>query len=469
MLDHRRPPFCEEGTIWLCKDNDGDLVCDEKEPIAQYIRGNLEHALNGLVPTMDNWVYNAKEGLRLRRVDGKWITDQTNRPRTMGSDAGRLRPPLLQQQRRPDPRRSGSHLFACRPHEQSAGECPALSRSGSLADPRKSGINRGYDPSYLRPDGTMINANSNCGPVVYRGDNLPAELHGNIFINETVGNLVRRQVLVEDENGMYSVNAYAEEHKEFIASTDERFRPVNMFNAPDGTLYLLDMYRGVVQQGDLITPYLRNQIIERGLEQPINLGRIYGIVHGAPNRAICLSAASVDELVTLLSHPNGWHRDMAQQLLVQHGDLSVTRQPWNGSPPRASRREAVCTPSGHWKDLTSSARCCCSIWSLTMTLTSELAQIYLMGRVIGPDPSPAVLIEELIPLSQDESNCPAPFRHDGRIDRQSDRRRGCRAGLERGRRRYAGLLQALLAGFAGQEVEFLAARIKHSSWAEPET
>ena len=329
---------CEEGTIWLCKDNDGDLVCDEKEPIAQYIRGNLEHALNGLVPTMDNWVYNAKEGLRLRRVDGKWITDQTINRGQWGltqDDSGRLyynnNADLIRGDLVP--------IYSPAAHTNNPLVNVQLYHDQEVWPIRVNpGINRGYDPSYLRPDGTMINANSNCGPVVYRGDNLPAELRGNIFINETVGNLVRRQVLVEDENGVYSVNAYAEEHKEFIASTDERFRPVNMFNAPDGTLYLLDMYRGVVQQGDFITPYLRNQIIERGLEQPINLGRIYRIVHETtqPREKVSLIAASVDELVA--------HTFPSQRLASRHGP-TVARPAWRSvgraSPGTARRRGRV--------------------------------------------------------------------------------------------------------------------------------
>ena len=37
------------------------------------------------------------------------------------------------------------------------------------------------------------------------------------------------------------------ERGEFLASTDERFRPVFLSNAPDGTLYVVDMYRGIIE------------------------------------------------------------------------------------------------------------------------------------------------------------------------------------------------------------------------------
>ena len=44
--------------------------------------------------------------------------------------------------------------------------------------------------------------------------------------------------------------------KEFLASTDERFRPVNLATGPDGALYIADMYRGLIQHGAYVTPYL---------------------------------------------------------------------------------------------------------------------------------------------------------------------------------------------------------------------
>src|SRR5262245_33785580 len=62
----------ENGKIWLCKGKANELKCDEKKLITEYIQGNSEHTLNGLVPMLDNWIYAAKEGVRLRKRDGKW-------------------------------------------------------------------------------------------------------------------------------------------------------------------------------------------------------------------------------------------------------------------------------------------------------------------------------------------------------------------------------------------------------------
>ena len=63
--------------------------------------------------------------------------------------------------------------------------------------------------------------------------------------------------------------------REFLASTDERFRPVDVTVGPDGALYVVDMYRGIIQQADFMTDFLRKESLRRDLEQPINLGRIY--------------------------------------------------------------------------------------------------------------------------------------------------------------------------------------------------
>ena len=88
-------------------------------------------------------------------------------------------------------------------------------------------------------------------------------------------------------------NAY--EGTEFITSTDERFRPVNLFNGPDGALYVVDMYRGLIQHRTYVTTYLRKQVEERHLERPVGMGRIYRIVpDGAPKPNFKLTLASED-------------------------------------------------------------------------------------------------------------------------------------------------------------------------------
>src|SRR5205085_2250482 len=102
------------------------------------------------------------------------------------------------------------------------------------------GVNRGYQAGVLRPDGTLAAYTSVCAPTVYRGDRLPAELRGNMFVAEPAGNTVSRLILRDDGTKIIARKAY--DKGEFMVSTDERFRPVYLSSAPDGTLYLVDLY-----------------------------------------------------------------------------------------------------------------------------------------------------------------------------------------------------------------------------------
>jgi mono/diheme cytochrome c family protein len=101
---------------------------------------------------------------------------------------------------------------------------------------------------------------------------------------------------------------------------------VNLANGPDGTFYIVDMYRGVVQDGQYQTDYLRDYIKRNKLQSPVGLGRIYRVVHETTKRESKpnLQKESSAKLVELLAHPNGWRRDWAQQLLVERGDKSVS-------------------------------------------------------------------------------------------------------------------------------------------------
>jgi len=112
---------------------------------------------------------------------------------------------------------------------------------------------------------------------------------------------------------------------DFLASTDERFRPVNLYTGPDGCLYVCDLYRGILQHKLYVTSFLRKQILDRGLDKGLGLGRIYRVVSEAkpPGPAPKLAKASSADLIKALSHPNGWWRDTAQRLLVDRKDSTA--------------------------------------------------------------------------------------------------------------------------------------------------
>ena len=146
-------------------------------------------------------------------------------------------------------------------------------------------------------------------------------------------------MLSDDGTTIRARKAY--ENAEFLASTDERFRPVYITNAPDGALYVVDMYRGVIQDRMSTTMYLRDHILSRKLDAPVGLGRIYRVVHETTKRDTMnpFANATPAQLVEALSHPNGWRRDTAQRLLVERNAKSVVpalvKLAENANDPRA--------------------------------------------------------------------------------------------------------------------------------------
>jgi mono/diheme cytochrome c family protein len=184
------------------------------------------------------------------------------------------------------------------------------------------GVNRGYDPKTLRADGTLAKATATCGAAVYRGDAYPAEYRGNAFVPEPSVNLIKR-LLLSERDGIVKATDGAKD-REFLTSTDERFRPVQVVNGPDGCLYVVDMYRGIVQHTAFLTHYLVANIKARQLEQPISQGRIWRIVpEGGRKVARTAIPADAASRVKLLAHADGWVRDTAQRLLVEAGDSAV--------------------------------------------------------------------------------------------------------------------------------------------------
>jgi putative membrane-bound dehydrogenase-like protein len=157
------------------------------------------------------------------------------------------------------------------------------------------------------------------GVTVYRGDAFPSEFHGNLFVGEVASNIVHRAIAVP--RGVLVIAQSAEEGREFLASRDTYFRPVQMANGPDGCLWIIDMYRELIEGAAFLPPQvLKHMDVARGVDR----GRIWRVMpEGAKPRMPKLGAATTTELVALLEHPNGWHRDTAARLLYQRQDRAA--------------------------------------------------------------------------------------------------------------------------------------------------
>jgi len=305
---------------------------DEKELVSDTFgrrNRNPEHNANSLIWGLDNWLYTSEHDWHLRFRKGTFeVVPTLPRGQWGGSidDAGRIyrnvnNGPLFVDV-------TPARYFMRNPHVVRTRGLyePLISLEDAEVWPIRPtrGVNRGYRDRFFRPDGSSRIFQSSATPVVYRGDRLPEELRGGVFVTDSTTNLVHWFVPVEDEDGRLSVRA-GFERGEIFASSDERLRPVNALSGPDGALYVVDMYRGVVQDVAYQTEYLQDYIRRHDLALPVNRGRIWRIVHESAPRSPrpSLSRESAAGLVAHLSHPNGWWRDTAQQLLVQGGDTSV--------------------------------------------------------------------------------------------------------------------------------------------------
>jgi mono/diheme cytochrome c family protein len=178
------------------------------------------------------------------------------------------------------------------------------------------------------PEDKRLNHFTGCaGQTVYRGDRLPKELYGNVFLPEPVGRLIRRAT-VEVKDGITTVaNPYEEQMSEFIRSSDPNFRPLNMATGPDGCLYIVDAYRGIIQEGNWVKPgsFLRGAIEPTGMQHVAGHGRVWRLVHKdfKPGPQPQMLAESPAQLIRHLAHPNGWWRDTAQRMLIVKNDKSV--------------------------------------------------------------------------------------------------------------------------------------------------
>jgi len=166
------------------------------------------------------------------------------------------------------------------------------------------------------------------GVGVFRGLRLPQELQGDYFYGEVVARILRRSKPVNLEGLTQVQNPYQAQKSEFIKSMDPLFRPVDNKTAPDGTMYIVDMYHGIIQEGEWAQKgtYLRAKIEQYKLDTAIGYGRIWRLTYNGMDRDKTKPTMFQDtpaKLVTYLSHPNGWWRDTAQQQLVLRQNKSV--------------------------------------------------------------------------------------------------------------------------------------------------
>ena len=308
------------------RDANHDGVADESKPwhAGGNRGGNMEHQPSGLIWGLDNWLYSTYKSYRLRwngeseaplREDtpangGQWGLGQDNYGKMWWSNAGG---------------EMGLGNFQT-PIIYGANNAPSQKEQGFDITWPLVGV-RDYHggPGKAREDGTLNYFSGCAGQTVFRGDRLPKELLGNVFLPEPVGRLIRRSVVDESDAVTRISNPHPQ--SEFLRSSDLCFRPLNMTTGPDGCLYIVDIYRGIIQEGAWVNQgsYLRKVVEQYGFQNNIGRGRVWRVVHKdfKPGPQPKMLSETPAQLVAHLAHPNGWWRDTAQRLLIVKGDKSV--------------------------------------------------------------------------------------------------------------------------------------------------
>jgi putative membrane-bound dehydrogenase-like protein len=337
--------------IWYCRDTDGDHVADEREKIfTGFGDRNQQGGLNNLKWGIDHKIYGSgsTNGGEIRRADagdapsialsghdfrieplsgafetitgarqfGNAFDDWFNR--FICSESKPLYHVVLPQHylaRNPflavptglaDLAPGVTPIFRASPVEK----WREIRSSRRLAAGERAATSAGLSHNVM---------DAAAGLAVYRGNAYPPDYHGDVFVGCSQNNLIHRRKLIPD--GVTFRSARADENTEFVRSTDTWFRPVNCIDAPDGTLYVLDMSREVIESIHIASDVVAHLDLASGRDR----GRIWRLAppefqSPAPPK---LGQATTAELAALLEHASGWWRDTASRLIFERQDRSI--------------------------------------------------------------------------------------------------------------------------------------------------
>jgi mono/diheme cytochrome c family protein len=290
--------------------------------------GSQEAQANGLMMNIDNWIYSANSQYRYQMRNGEWIREPTSFRGQFGiskDDVGRLYYNYNTIQIAGDYVLPNT-LIGNPYYKPAEGINKVLTRNQRVYPLHATTVNRGYVEGVLDEDSLLLNVTAACGPLIYRGGHFPDEYNLNAFACEPQANLVKRNILTFKDDSTTATQAW--DDREFLTSTDEGFRPVNLFNGPDGAMYIVDMHRGVMEYRAFTTPYYNERIAAKKLDTLLSAGRILRIVSTGTKRPkiLDLTNSSAKDLIELLKSKNGWLRDRAQQLLIQRQNKSMIPQ-----------------------------------------------------------------------------------------------------------------------------------------------
>jgi putative membrane-bound dehydrogenase-like protein len=353
---------CAAPDILYAEDTDGDGKADVvKKLYSGFGTDNFQARVNSLEYGLDGWVYGSCGlfGGTITSFNGSKLA-LGNRDFRIKPDTGAIEPATghTQQGR---PRSDWGDWFGC-DNTHLAWHYPLadhyLRRNPHVAPPNPAvNLPAGPDPTRLFPatshmqmlkrSGPPARPTAVCGLGVYRDELLGGQFTGDLFACEPVNLLIHRFKLEPHGSTFAGPRAPGEESAEFLASTDPWFRPVQARTGPDGCLWVVDMYRFVIEHPRWIPP---EDLAKLDVRAGSTLGRIYRIrpKDHSPRPIPHLDSLDTAGLVAALDSPNGWQRDMATQLLLWRNakDAAPALARLATSQRPETRLHALCTLDG---------------------------------------------------------------------------------------------------------------------------
>jgi putative membrane-bound dehydrogenase-like protein len=326
--------------IFYAEDTDGDGKADVRRPLyVGFTRGNPQHRVNTLALGLDNWIYgaNGDSGGGIKSLKTGTVVSIRGRDWRIRPDEGLIEAATGQTQfgRCQDDwgnwfgNNNSNPLY----HYVLADHYLRRNPHVAAPDPRVNvSVTPGAAPVYpvsrtLPRFNDLWAANhftSACSAIVYRDDLFGSDFTNNTFVSEPVHNLVHREIMTAHGNTFSSRRANDEERSEFLASSDNWFRPTTIQTGPDGALWIADMYRQVIEHPEWIPRDWQKRLDLRAGHDKGRIYRAYPV--GQKPRAIPrLDRLDAAGLVAALDSPNGWQRDTAKQMLIQRRDLSAVK------------------------------------------------------------------------------------------------------------------------------------------------